>query len=56
MTTGQTGSSTEPPNDDSFYMEWAEQALAHLKQLREERPPTSRTGKKIRRILERLGQ
>lgn len=49
-------SSPELPYDDAFYAAWATQALADLQQLRAKRHPHSRSGRKIRRVLERLGQ
>lgn len=52
----KTGSSLAPLYDDAFYAAWATQMVAHLQQLRAERHPDSRSGRKIRRILERLGQ
>jgi hypothetical protein len=52
----KTDSKNEPLYDDAFYAAWAEQVLADLQQLRAERHPDSRSGRKIRRFLERLGQ
>jgi hypothetical protein len=56
VSTSKIGSSPEPLYDDAFYKEWATQALAHLQQLCTERHPASRSGRKIRRVLERLGR
>ncbi len=56
MDTNKNGSNLEPVYDEAFFADWAMQALAHLQQLRAERNPDSRRGRKIRRALERLGQ
>ncbi len=52
----KTDSKTEPLYDEAWLAAWAAQALADLQQLRAARPPDSRSGRKIRRVLERLGR
>jgi hypothetical protein len=52
----KTGPGLEPVYDDAFFAAWAAQLLAQLQELRAERHPASRSGRKIRRVLERLGQ